>query len=210
MARAHARITSLPPRPCAAPAGQVRVLRPAPLPDPNLGPGAPAAWRLPARRRGAPRLDGSVRRDARAARGAPGVVPRQRAVHVHVAQPRAVRPQGGWPAAGVARRRDDRPARRVGAGRGRQRRRLRPDARRHRERSRRYDRAVQDRLGRDRPADRRTDRADRDCRHRGAVRRPADGVAGAPRRGPSATSFRTGTASCPLRARARSSTWRAG
>ena len=56
-------------------------------------------------------------------------------VHVHVAQPRAARPHGGWPAARVAWWREDRPARRVGSGGGRQRRRLRPDARRHRERS---------------------------------------------------------------------------
>ena len=60
------------------------------------------------------------------------------------------------------------------------------------------DRAVPRRLGADRAADRRADRALRDGRHRGALPRPADGVAdpAADHRRRS-SSGRAGTASCP-------------
>ena len=119
----------------AAAGRPVRHLRRVPVPDPDLGPGAPAARRLPARRGRAPRLDGSVRRHARDPDRAARLVPRQRAVDVHHALARAAHPSARWPAAGLARRRRDRPARRVGAGGHRQRRRLRPDARGDRERA---------------------------------------------------------------------------
>ena len=66
------------------PAGRpVRPVRRLPVPDPDLGPGAPADGRLPARRGRPSGLDGPVRRDARHPGAASGVVPRQRAVDVH-------------------------------------------------------------------------------------------------------------------------------
>ena len=49
----------------------VLLLRRVPVPDPHVRPGAPAPRRLPADRRGASRLDGPVRRHARAPRASP-------------------------------------------------------------------------------------------------------------------------------------------
>ena len=99
----------------------------------------------------------------------------------------------------------------LGARGHRQRRRLRPDARGHRQRAARPDRPVPDRLGGHRPAHRRADRAARDRRHRGAVPRPADGVAGpAGHLGPGPGRAGTRRAAARRRARARSSTSPAG
>ena len=128
--------------------------------------------------RRASRLDGSVRRHARDPGRAAGVVPRQRTVDVHVALARAAHPPARWPAAGLARRRRHRPARGLGPRGHRQRRRLRPDARGHRQRPARADRPVPVRLGGHRAARRCADRAARDRRDRGAVPRPADRLAG--------------------------------
>ena len=74
----------------------------------------------------------------------------------------AAHPSRRWPAPGLARRRRDRPARRLGEGRHRQRGCLRPDARGHGERPAGPDRAVPCRLGGHRAADRRR----RSCRWR--------------------------------------------
>ncbi len=131
-------------------------------------------------------------------------------VDVHVALARVAHPPRRRPAAGLARRDRRRAARRLGAGGRRQRRGLRPDARGDRQRPARAARAVPDRLGDHRPAHRRPDRAARDGRHRGAVPRPADGVARAARRPRSARSPGCRrTRRCPSPARARSSTLRA-
>ena len=130
-------------------------------------------------RRGASRLDGSVRRHARDPGGAACLVPRQRALDLHLALARAAHPSARRAAAGLARRRRDRPARRVGAGRDRATARVfvqMPEGTvsgppgPHR--------PVPHRLGGHRAAHRRTDRAARDGRHRGAVPRPAHGLAG--------------------------------
>ena len=67
LARPHARGEGLDPLPAAAAGRPFRPLRGPPLPDPDVGPGEPAERRLPPRRRRPSRLDGSVRRDARAA-----------------------------------------------------------------------------------------------------------------------------------------------
>ena len=93
--------------------------------------------RLPAHRRRTPRLDGPVRRDARAARRAALLVPRQRPVDVHVTLARVADPPPRRPAAGLARRPRRRGPRPFGARRRRRRRGVRPDARGDGQRARR-------------------------------------------------------------------------
>ena len=124
---------------------------------------------------------------------------------------RAADPPGRRPAAGVARRRRRGRARRGGARGRRQRGGLRPDARRHGQRTARADRGVPQRLGDHRAPDGRADRAARDGRDRGALSRPAAGVAGpAGHDGPCPRRAARRARRCPSRAHARSSTPRAG
>ena len=181
MAGADPGIEGIAPVPVPAAGRPVRLLRRLPVPDPDVRPGAPAARRLPARRRGAPRLDGPVRRHARAPRAAARLVPRQRPVDLHVALARAPDPPARRAAAGLARRDRRRRARRVGAGGRRQRRRLRPDAGGDGVRARRAA------SGRSVPGPRSSRSAPappivpaRDGRHRGALHRAPDGHQGPP------------------------------
>ena len=87
-----------------------------------------------------PWLDGPVRRPARPAARAAGLVPRFGAVGLRAALARGAPPSDRWADAGLAGRRRDRQARRSGPGRPRQRRRLRPDAGGHGQRAARPDR----------------------------------------------------------------------
>ena len=173
-------IEGIAPVPVPAAGRPVRLLRRLPVPDPDVGPGAPAPRRLPAHRRGAPRLDGPVRRHACAPRAAPRLVPGQRPVDLHIALARAPDPPPRRPASGLARRDGRGRARRIGAGRGRQRRRVRPDAGGHGVRAPGPHRTVPPRGRADRDPHRRPRRSARDGRHRGAVHRPPDGHQGAP------------------------------
>ena len=161
--------------------------------------------RLPARRRCASGLDGPVRRDARPARRAALLDPGERPVDLHDAVARVARPPDRRAAAGLARRRGHRPARRLGAGGRRCGRGLRPDAGGDGERPARAARCHAHRLGDHRAPDGCPGPAAGDGRHGGAVHRPADGVARAPtdgRRGSLRASRRAHR--CPRRARARS------
>ena len=147
LARPAARGEGIAPLPLPAAGRPVRPVRRVPVPHPDVRPGAPAARRLPPRRGRPPRLDGPVRRHARDPGRAAGLVPRQRAVDLHVALARAADPPARRLAAGLARRGRDRAARGLGARGHRQRRRLRPDARGHRQRAAGPDRAVPGRAG---------------------------------------------------------------
>ena len=194
-----------------AAARPLRALRRRSLPDPDRRPAPSAARRVSAGRGGPPRLDGSVRGDACAPGRAPCLVPRQCPIDLHVALSRAPDPRPRRAAAGLARRYRRGPARRFGAGRGRQRRRLRPDARGHRQRAARPARAVPDGLGGDRTAHGCLDRAPRDGRDRGALSRSPDGVADpAAHHGPGAGGPRGLPTRCRPPARARSWRSRAG
>ena len=89
----------------------VHLLRPVPVPDRDLGPGAHPARRLPARRRRPSRLDGPAGRHARY-RSTALLDPRQRTIDLHLEVARIPDPALGWAPAGLARRGRDRPARR--------------------------------------------------------------------------------------------------
>ncbi len=156
----------------------VRHLRVLPDQDPDIRPGQPAEGRIPAGRRRSSRLDGSLRRHACDPDGAAGVVPRQRPVDLHLPLAGTAHPSAGRSPAGLARWGRHRAARRLGARRHRQRRRLRADAGRHREWAARPGRCLPLWLGGHRHAG---GRADRPAGHRGdggAVRRASPGLAG--------------------------------
>ena len=106
------------------------------------------------------------------------LVPRQRSVDLHLALAGVARPSRRRAVARLARRGRGGAARRIGPRRRRQRRRLRPDARGHRERAAGSPGRVPERLGDHRAAYRRPDRAVRAGRHRGALPRQADGIGG--------------------------------
>lgn len=177
VARPTARGESLAPVPAHSAPGQVRPVRRVPLEGSDIRPGAPAARRrLPPDRRGPPGLDRPVRRDACPARGATLLVPRQRAIHVHLVVARAADPPAGRAAAGVARGprcRGARPVRPRGrAGRCG----LRPDAGGNGQRATGPPRAVPTGRSADRAPHRREDRAAGDGRDGGAVHRAPAGI----------------------------------